>query len=478
MRIEAPHRIFAVGQSVLYPDKSGLPLITNPAELNRIVFDDPEGSLVGVLPQDRRIEDRPFDGNVIGDYFPGNLLEPSKLKAALSPDLPDDSWSLPKRRTNSVEEVIASFLAISALNSAGITSSSFDQNLPWVPRGENGSNPLRVAVGLTNSLGPLAIPMGVIASNFRESSTMKLARAGLTGHANMAIIDILGSHGPAILNQAACATALYNILEAFRLLQRGEADIAVVGGYEVDPTNLWIYALAALGAIANFAQFADDPRLSPSPGGTNPAGLAFTEGGSAIVFATEETLARLQIPQSRILAEIIGGAKGQDSSGLVPPNPPQELLRVMREAMAEAGLSPKDIQLHIPHGTGTEAGDIHDLTAARLVFGLSARDFAAEPDHAFPDKPYVTKPKSITGHNMAGSGAHTAITIFEAMRRGVIPRSRNVPVPNGLEFNLVHKANQPANIENGVGSAIGMDGSAAAIIFRRPPESIPVYQRI
>jgi len=474
MKVEGPNRVFAIGVGVFYPyqSKPG-EFILIKEQITEIIYDI-EGSMVGVLPPERRDPNKPNGGATIGDYFDSdyvNDVSPVERSRIVKRLVPNTGWQIPKK-LNTIQEAIGLTAALRALDSAGITPTIFDETTPWRPKGETNSRPLRVAVGVTNSLGPLELQADAFRRGLDPKNLFPLARGGLSGHTNTAIITAINSQGPSILHQAACATALFNFNDAYRYLRDGEAELAIAGGFEVAADPLWIYILAFHKAIADYTLFQDDPRKAPSPGGNNPSGLAFTEGGSCVIFATEETISRLNIPPNYILAEMIAGKTGQDNIPLVPPDPPRELPRVMKEALSQAGLSPADIQVLIPHATGTRDGERHDLESARDTFNLPLRDLDDPPDDEKPGKPFITDPKSKTGHNMAGSGGLSILTACDIFRRQEIPLTRNVDKPNGLVFNLVYGRNKTAPVEHIMVTAVGMDGTTAAVIFERPPESL------
>jgi len=475
MKVERLYRVFAIGVGVFYPYQSRPDeFILERKQITDIIYDI-EGSTVGVLPPERRDPIKPNAGATIGDYLPSDFVKqvsPVEHARKFNKFLPNSGWHVPKK-LNSIQEAIGLTAALRALESAGINPSIFDETTPWLPKGETNGKPLRVAVGINNSLGPLENQADAFRRGLDLKNLIILAKGGLSGHTNTAIISAINSQGPSILHQAACATALFNVNDAYRYLRDGEAELAIAGGFEVAADPLWIYILAFHKAIADYAKFQDDPRKAPSPGDKNLSGLAFTEGGSCVVFATAETIDRLHIEPNRILAEIIAGKTGQDGIALITPNPPRELPRVMKESLIQAELSPDKIQGLIPHATGTWDGEIHDLVSARDIFNLPLREIKDPPDDAQPGKPSITDPKSRTGHNMAGSGGLSIVTAFDILQRQEFPATRNVVIPNGLVFNLVHESNQPAKVEHLMVTAVGMDGTTGAVIYKRPPTDLP-----
>src|SRR3989338_5204947 len=447
----SPQRVFVIGSAVTFPYQSTAELITSPDELNQIVT-DPNGSLIAELQPERRDPLRNNEGRALGNFFPGNYLYPVKSWEIFKATIPD-TWVPPKFKSRSVSEALAVATSLRALHDAGIVLEDIN------------NEQLIVATGFTNSTGPLEIVAKIILGGAvkLDRNYLMAARAGLSDFTNTALREATLFPAPSILHQAACTTSLFNIFDGYRYLRWGEADLAVVGASEVDAINLWIYILTKIGAIANYHAFHDYPSTAVNPGDINPHGLVFSEGAVCFVLATENTVQKLKIPRENIQAEIIGGATGHDGNRLVPPNPPRELPRVMRTAIDNAQITPQEIGVLIPHGTGTKDGDSHDWQSATTVFQYN-------PDGDNSKLTYVTYPKSTTGHAMAASGGLSIITAIDIYNRGIIPPAKNISQPHPMTANIVNQNPQPWTGDYIQVCAVGMTGTVAAVVLRRPTD--------
>lgn len=466
-------RVFVIGASVTAPYQSQPDfVVTSAQELNSVVF-NPNDSLIGVMPEERH-DTSPNKEAILGAFFPASYIDLVTFSTQFKKLLPDVPWN--NTRLRSPEEAIAVITSLKALEDAGITPDLFEESTPWLPKGELNTKPLSIAVGVTNSVGPVKhIANAMEEMNRRTAFTV--TRAGISGHTNVAILETLNTQGPAILNQAACATTLFNINSAETSLRSGDADLAIVGGLELISDPFWGNVLNFTGALAPYDQYKDDPTQASRPGDINPAGLVFTEGCAVIVLATTVTIQRLNIPQENILAELISSAVGQDPSRLSPPNPPRELPRVISRSIDKAGLTPKEIGVTIYHCTGTKKGDEHDWNSARQVFPVPPVPENGQQYPDYPDLPYTILPKASTGHSMAASAGFSVITLFGILNKGEIPPTRNIETPAPDTFNLVHGSAKKIKSEYGLITAVGMDGTVGSMIYETPPREDIIYQR-
>jgi len=262
--------------------------------------------------------------------------------------------------------------------------------------------------------------------------------------------------GPRRMIAAACASGTQAIGEAFRLIQNGHADACVAGGSSVMLTPFYLIGFAGLQAVA--IDNGGDPSMACRPFDKRRKGFALADGAGAMVL---ETLDAARKRGATIVAEISGFGMSQDAFDLNRPcddGAGAELC--MRRALADASLSPEQIDAVNAHATATYSGDLAEAAALRKVF---ANRWLSVP---------VSGAKGAIGHAMAAAGVLEAIVAAQTCATGIVPPTVNLKqVDEGCELDHVIDEPRDVNAQSVLSVSFGMGGQNAAIIIKRHKEA-------
>lgn len=264
-----------------------------------------------------------------------------------------------------------------------------------------------------------------------------------------------GAKGPNTAVSTACATGSHAIGDAFRIIQRGDADIMIAGGTESVITPMAIGGFAVMKALSTRN---DEPERASRPFDTDRDGFVMGEGAGVV---TLESLENARSRNAKIYAEVVGYGMTSDAYHITAPSPEGEgAAFCMDAALKDAGVSPDVVDYVNAHGTSTKYGDELETKAIKKVFG----------EHAY--KLSVSSTKSMTGHLLgAAGGVETVISVL-SINRGVIPPTANLDNPDP-ECDLDYVPHKPKNrdVNYALSNSFGFGGTNACLLFKKFRES-------
>ncbi len=273
--------------------------------------------------------------------------------------------------------------------------------------------------------------------------------------ANMAAGHVairFGAKGPNSCTVTACASGSNAIGDAFRLIQRGEVQVAITGGTEAAVTPLSVAGFSAMKALSTRN---DAPEQACRPFDRDRDGFVMGEGAGILLL---EELEHARSRGAKIYAEIVGYGLTCDAHHITNPAPAGEgAARAMRLALKDAGIQPEEVQHINAHATSTPVGDVAEVQAIRAVFGEHAPRLA------------ISATKSMTGHLLGGAGGVATVATALAIHHGWVPPTLNLdnldPECEGLDF-VPHRARQMA-VDVALVNAFGFGGHNVTLALRR-----------
>ncbi|HEX5761263.1 MAG TPA: beta-ketoacyl-ACP synthase II [Thermoanaerobaculia bacterium] len=260
-----------------------------------------------------------------------------------------------------------------------------------------------------------------------------------------------GARGPNSCPATACTTGLHAVGDAFRLIQLGAADAMIAGGAEAVITPLAVAGFAAMRALSTRNA---EPERASRPWDRDRDGFVISEGAGIVVLEELEGARRRGAP---IYCEVVGYGMSGDAYHMSAPQPDGDgAVRVMRAALADAGLPPESVGYINAHGTSTPLGDRGEVRAIRTVFGPHAEKLA------------VSSTKSSTGHLLGAAGGLESGIVALAVREQVLPPTINLDHPDAdCDLDFVPHTARPASFEVALTNSFGFGGTNGALLMRR-----------
>ncbi|MDX9714283.1 MAG: beta-ketoacyl-ACP synthase II [Dissulfurispiraceae bacterium] len=260
-----------------------------------------------------------------------------------------------------------------------------------------------------------------------------------------------GAKGPNSSVVTACATGSHSIGDAFKIIQRGDADAMIAGGTESVITPL---AVGGFSVMKTLSTRNDDPERASRPFDADRDGFVMGEGAGVLVIESlDNALAR----DAKIYAEIIGYGMSSDAYHITTPAPEGEgALRCMKAAIKDAGIEKEDIDYINAHGTSTKYGDESETAAIKTLFG----------EHAY--KLCVGSTKSMTGHLLgAAGGVEAGFSILSVYNNMVLP-TINLQTPDPeCDLDYVPNKARQMQVDCAMSNSFGFGGTNACLLFKK-----------
>jgi 3-oxoacyl-[acyl-carrier-protein] synthase II len=265
-----------------------------------------------------------------------------------------------------------------------------------------------------------------------------------------------GALGPNESTSTACTTSAHSVGNAFRTIERDDADVVIAGGAEAAITPMGVGGFAAMRALSTRNA---DPEHACRPFDKDRDGFVVGEGAGILVL---EELEHARARDATILAEVVGYGMSADAYHITSMAPGGDgCLRAMRNALRSAKMEPGEVDYINAHATSTPLGDALETAAIKSLFA----------EHATSGKLLVSSTKSMTGHLLGGAGGLEAGITILSLQHQMVPPTTNLDDPDpACDLNYTANKAQSAQLEVALSNSFGFGGTNGALVFRRWPE--------
>ena len=317
-----------------------------------------------------------------------------------------------------------------------ITEDIADDTAVYIGSGIGGLQSIFDAITLLNERGPRRVSPFVIPKI--------LVNMG-AGHVSIAH----GATGPNLSHVSACATGSHSIGEAFRLIQYGDAKVAMAGGSEASVVPLSVAGFARMRALSPRV---DAPQEASRPFDAERDGFVIGEGAGLLILEEYEFA---KARGARIYCEIKGYGANSDAHHMTAPAPDgRGATRCMQKALDNAGWNGDEVDYINAHGTSTPFNDAAETSAIKRVFGDRAYNIP------------ISSTKSMTGHLLGAAGGLEAVICAMAIDRGVVPPTINLHNPDpDCDLDYVPHTARELPVKNVLSNAFGFGGTNACLAF-------------
>jgi 3-oxoacyl-[acyl-carrier-protein] synthase II len=259
-----------------------------------------------------------------------------------------------------------------------------------------------------------------------------------------------GARGICTSLTTACATGTHAIGEAFRVLQRGEADAIFAGGCEAPITPLSVAGFTNITALS----LKNDKERSSIPFDKERDGFVMGEGAGIFIL---ETLSHAQKRGAKILAEVVGYGATCDAYHITSPDPEGAgATRAMQFAITNANINPDEVSYINAHGTSTPANDLFETRAIKKVFGDAAYNVP------------ISSTKAMTGHLLGAAGGIEAAVCVKALIEDYIPATIHYKVPDEeLDLDYVPNVGRNVKVNYAMSNSLGFGGHNGTLLFKK-----------
>jgi 3-oxoacyl-[acyl-carrier-protein] synthase II len=284
---------------------------------------------------------------------------------------------------------------------------------------------------------------GKISPFFIPASIVNLA----AGHVSIRY----GAKGPNSATATACSASAHAIGDAFKIIQRSDAEIMIAGGTEAAITPMGVGGFAAMRALSTRN---DDPEHASRPFDAQRDGFIVGEGAGVLIL---EALEVAQRRGAKIIGEIVGYGMSGDAFHITQPAEGGDGgYRVSMAALKDGKISPDQVGYVNAHGTSTPIGDAIETMALKNVFGARAK------------KVPISSTKSMTGHLLGGAGGLEAGISVLALRDQILPPTMNYETPDPeCDLDYVPNTARKADVQYALSNSFGFGGTNASLLFKR-----------